>query len=76
MLVVPTLGSVEAGSLDQIGAIAIVARKYGCWLHVDAAIGGYFMLCEQFSDVRKGEKCFQNSALKSPNMMFCFEQLP
>ncbi len=54
-LVVATLGTIECGSLDPVGEIALVAKEYGCWIHVDAAVGGYFMICEQFSELKKGD---------------------
>ncbi|MEM9058432.1 MAG: aminotransferase class V-fold PLP-dependent enzyme, partial [Pseudomonadota bacterium] len=45
-LVVASMGSTDVGAVDPVDAIAPIARKHGLWLHVDAAYGGFFMLCE------------------------------
>jgi aromatic-L-amino-acid decarboxylase len=42
--VVATSGTTVATALDPIAAIASCARKYGLWLHVDAAMAGSAMI--------------------------------
>jgi aromatic-L-amino-acid decarboxylase len=42
--VVATTGTTASTALDPIGSIAVVARKYGIWLHVDAAMAGSAMV--------------------------------
>jgi aromatic-L-amino-acid/L-tryptophan decarboxylase len=37
-------GSVNAGSVDPIAALADLAEQYGSWLHVDGAYGGFGLL--------------------------------
>src|SRR5215471_5966508 len=46
--VVPTLGTTSSASLDPLPAIAAVARRYGLWLHVDAAYAGPAALLDEY----------------------------
>lgn len=45
-LIVAAAGTTDAGAVDPLDAIADVAQRERCWLHVDAAYGGYFLLTE------------------------------
>ena len=42
--VVATTGTTTSTALDPVAAIAAVARQYGPWLHVDAAMAGSAMI--------------------------------
>jgi len=43
-LIVATAGTTDVGAVDPLSDIADVAEREDCWLHVDAAYGGYFLL--------------------------------
>lgn len=43
-LIVAAAGTTDAGAVDPLDAVADVAQREGCWLHVDAAYGGFFLL--------------------------------
>ncbi|HEU4799808.1 MAG TPA: pyridoxal-dependent decarboxylase [Gemmatimonadales bacterium] len=45
-LIVAAAGTTDAGAVDPLDQIAEVAQREGCWLHVDAAYGGFFLLTE------------------------------
>lgn len=42
-----TLGTTSSGACDPLGSIGEIARRQGCWLHVDAAWAGSALVCEE-----------------------------
>jgi glutamate/tyrosine decarboxylase-like PLP-dependent enzyme len=46
-LVVASAGTTDTGAVDPVSAIADVARDEALWLHLDAAYGGFFLLCDE-----------------------------
>ncbi len=46
-LVVASVGTTDTGAVDPIEAVADVAEAHGLWYHLDAAYGGFFILCEE-----------------------------
>ncbi|XP_078574163.1 uncharacterized protein LOC144860670 [Branchiostoma floridae x Branchiostoma japonicum] len=53
-LVVATVGTTDAGSVDPVPAIRAVATRYNLWLHVDACYGGFFALCNSVKHLFEG----------------------
>ncbi len=53
-LIVASAGSTDLGIIDPLDAMAIIAQSYDCWFHVDAAYGGFFMLCPEAKTLFRG----------------------
>ncbi len=53
-LVVANAGSTNTGAVDDLDAIADVARDERLWLHVDGAYGGFFLLTARGRSVLRG----------------------
>ena len=52
--IVATAGTVNAGTIDPIGALADLAAEYETWLHVDGAYGLFGRLDDRISDRYEG----------------------
>ncbi len=53
-LVIAAAGTTDTGAVDPLDAIADVAEREGCWFHVDAAYGGFFLLTEHGRRLLRG----------------------
>ena len=46
-LIVASAGTTATGAMDDLAALSRIARRHGCWLHVDAAWAGSLLLTER-----------------------------
>jgi aromatic-L-amino-acid decarboxylase len=53
-LVAASAGTTDTGSVDPIEEIAAVTESNDMWFHLDAAYGGFFLLCEEGRDRMAG----------------------
>jgi glutamate/tyrosine decarboxylase-like PLP-dependent enzyme len=53
-LVIAAAGTTDVGAVDPLDEIATIAEREGCWYHVDAAYGGFFMLTGWGREVLRG----------------------
>ncbi len=53
-MICASAGSTDVGAIDPLDQIADVAEAEGCWFHVDAAYGGFFLLLDEFKEKFRG----------------------
>ena len=53
-LIVASAGTTDAGAIDPLDKIADLSEENNCWLHVDGAYGGFFVLVDELKDRFKG----------------------
>lgn len=53
-LIISSAGTTDLGSIDPLDDLATIAHSNNCWLHVDAAYGGFFVLSEEGKQKLKG----------------------
>lgn len=53
-LVVASAGTTDVGAVDPLTEIGPIAEKYNLWFHVDAAYGGFFILCDSGKAILQG----------------------
>jgi glutamate/tyrosine decarboxylase-like PLP-dependent enzyme len=52
--IVGLAGTTNLGAVDDLEALSKIAKREGCWFHVDAAYGGGLLLSHLYPDVLKG----------------------
>jgi len=52
--IVGNAGTTNTGAVDDLPALAALARKHSLWFHVDAAYGGFFLLTPQGREALRG----------------------
>lgn len=53
-LIVASAGTTDTGAIDPLDEIGTIAKNENCWFHIDAAYGGFFILCERVKHQFKG----------------------
>ncbi len=53
-LIVGSAGTTDTGAVDPLLKLAAVSGQYDMWLHVDAAYGGFFILCDEGREALRG----------------------
>lgn len=69
-LVVASAGTTDTGAVDPLPEIADLARQQGLWLHLDAAYGGFFLLCEEGRELLQGIEQ-SDSIVLDPHKALC-----
>ena len=68
--VVPTLGTTSSASLDPLPEIAAIARRYGLWLHVDAAYAGPAAVLEEYRHILNGAELADSLVVNPHKWLF------
>ncbi|RCK68397.1 aspartate aminotransferase family protein [Desertihabitans brevis] len=61
------LGTTGTGAVDDVPALAAVAREHGLWVHVDAAWAGVAALLPEHADVNTGVAEHADSYVTNPH---------
>ncbi len=70
MAVVATVGTTSTTSVDPVSRIAEIARKYGVWLHVDAAYAGVAAILPEFASLMDGIDAADSLVVNPHKWMF------
>jgi len=68
--VIANAGTTSTGAVDDLGALAALCRRYGLWLHADAAFGGAAILCPQGRAALAGLELCDSLALDPHKWLF------
>lgn len=69
-LVVANAGTTDTGAVDPLAAIGVIAHREGCWFHVDAAYGGFFLLTAHGREVLRGIETSDSVVLDPHKSLF------
>ncbi len=68
--IVATVGTTSTTSIDPVPAIAEIARRYGVWLHVDAAYAGVAAMLPELRGILDGTQCADSLVVNPHKWMF------
>ncbi len=63
-------GTTNSGAIDPLPAIAEVCARMNVWLHVDAAYGGFAMLCDRGRTLLRGMELADSISLDAHKWLF------
>jgi len=70
LAVVATVGTTSTTSVDPVPAIAIVAKRHGVWLHVDAAYAGVAAIVPEFRWLMDGVEAADSLVVNPHKWLF------
>lgn len=70
MAVCATAGATGTGLVDPLSAIAEVCAEQEVWFHIDAAFGGFAVLCAEGRQLLKGIEHADSVAIDAHKMLF------
>ena len=65
-----TVGTTSSNGLDPLRPIGEICRRYGLWLHVDAAMSGTAALCPEFRFIHDGLELADSYCFNPHKWMF------
>jgi glutamate/tyrosine decarboxylase-like PLP-dependent enzyme len=69
-LVIAAAGTTDTGAVDPLDRIGAIAHREGCWFHVDAAYGGFFLLTEYGRERLRGIELSDSVVLDPHKSLF------
>jgi aromatic-L-amino-acid decarboxylase len=69
-LIIGSAGTTNTGAVDDLGALADLAKAERCWLHVDGAYGAFFVLTERGRRALKGIELADSITLDPHKTLF------
>ena len=70
LALVATMGTTSTASIDPVREMAVIARRHGLWLHIDAAYGGGLALLPEYNWVAEGWNEADSIVVNPHKMLF------
>ncbi len=68
--VTATVGTTSSNAIDPVASIGEICRRYGLWLHVDAAMSGTAALCPELRHLHEGVELADSYCFNPHKWMF------
>jgi len=69
-MVVATIGTTSTTAIDPLGAIGEICKRWGVWLHVDAALAGTALILPEFGWIMDGREYIDSFVFNPHKWMF------